>query len=185
MPVPFLSGPSVELRSLDQADAPAIAPWFNDPEVTRTILRWRPMSILEEEAFLRRVAENPNELVLGIAAKGNDRLIGVTGLHEIDWRSRHASFGIMIGDKNYWGKGHGTEVTRLMVGYAFETLNLNRVGLHVFEYNERGRRAYEKVGFRVEGRLRQEHFREGRYWDTLVMGILREEWWAAYKEQTA
>ena len=60
--------------------------------------------------------------------------------------------------------------------YAFETLNLNRVWLHAFEYNKGGLRAYEKVGFKREGVLRQDCFREGRYWDTIVMGLLREEW---------
>ena len=63
--------------------------------------------------------------------------------------------------------------TRLMVGHAFETMNLNRVWLHVYEFNEAGGRAYEKVGFHKEGVLRQDVYREGRYWDTIVMGIQR------------
>ena len=63
-----------------------------------------------------------------------------------------------------------------MTGYAFETLNLNRVWLHVYEYNERGIRAYEKVGFKREGVLRQDRYHAGRYWDTITMAILREEW---------
>src|SRR5206468_7752591 len=78
----------------------------------------------------------------------------------------------------HWGKGYGTEATRLMVQYAFDTLNLNRVWLHVLEYNERGIRCYEKVGFKKEGLLRQEHFRDGRYWDTHLVAILRDEWLA-------
>jgi RimJ/RimL family protein N-acetyltransferase len=85
----------------------------------------------------------------------------------------------MLGEPEEWGKGYGSEATRLVLRYAFETLNLNRVWLHVYEYNERGLRAYEKAGFRREGRLRQEMFRDGRYWDTIVMGILRDEWLAA------
>src|SRR5262249_50692365 len=105
-----------------------------------------------------------------------DLLIGAAGLHDIDLRNRHAWFGITIGDKSAWGKGHGTEATRLILELAFGTLNLNRVFLHVYEYNERARHVYEQIGFRVEGRLRQDVFHAGRYWDTIVMGILREEW---------
>jgi RimJ/RimL family protein N-acetyltransferase len=75
-----------------------------------------------------------------------------------------------------WGKGHGTEATRLVLGHAFDTLNLNRVWLHVYEYNEAGLRLYQKVGFRTEGRLREDNVRDGRYRDTLVMAVLREEW---------
>ena len=65
--------------------------------------------------------------------------------------------------------------------YAFRTLNLNRIWLHVFEFNERALRAYEKVGFVREGVLRQDVFREGRYWNTVVMGILRDEWLPAVR----
>jgi RimJ/RimL family protein N-acetyltransferase len=108
--------------------------------------------------------------------KETDTLIGSTGLHEIDYKNRHAVFGIVIGEKEAWGKGYGTEVTALITGYAFETLNLNRVGLEVYEDNERGIKAYERVGFTREGVLRQAMYREGRYWNKIVMSILREEW---------
>jgi RimJ/RimL family protein N-acetyltransferase len=90
--------------------------------------------------------------------------------------NRHTSFGIVVGDKTEWGKGYGSEATQLMVGHAFETLNLNRVWLRVFEYNARGIRAYEKVGFKKEGVLRQDRFQDGRYWDTFAMAILRDEY---------
>jgi RimJ/RimL family protein N-acetyltransferase len=84
-------------------------------------------------------------------------------------------FGIGIGVTSMWGKGYGTEATRLLVRHAFQTLNLNRVGLEVYEFNQGAIRCYEKAGFRIEGRLRQSYFADGRYWDTVVMGILREE----------
>ena len=94
---------------------------------------------------------------------------------------RHSGFGIVIGDKESWDKGYGTEATTLLVRYAFETLNLNRVWLHVFEENARAVRAYEKAGFRREGLLRQDHYRDGRYHNTIVMGLLRDEWKPAPK----
>lgn len=172
----FLIGASVYLRPLEVADAPALVPWLNDPEVTRHLRRYQPLTLAAEEHFLRRMSESETDLVLGIALRADDRLVGGTGLHKVDARNRHAEFGIFLGDKSVWGKGHGTEATRLVVRHAFETLNLNRVWLHVYEYNEAGLRVYQKVGFRTEGRLRQDTFRDGRYWDTLVMAVLREEW---------
>jgi RimJ/RimL family protein N-acetyltransferase len=173
---PFLIGAKVYLRPLDREDAAALVPWFNDPEVTRTLRRYRPQTLRDEEAFLEKLTQSEQDLALGIVARAADRLIGVTGLHQIDFKNRHACFGILIGEKDEWGKGYGTEATSLVVKHAFETLNLNRVWLYVFEYNQRGRRSYERVGFRQEGVLRQDCYREGRYWDTLVMAILREEW---------
>jgi [ribosomal protein S5]-alanine N-acetyltransferase len=173
---PFLIGDKVYLRPLEKADAPLIVPWFNDQEVIRTLLRYRPLTLREEEEYLDQVTRNEGNVILGIVLRETDRLIGATGLHKIDFRNRHSCFGILIGEKTEWGKGYGTEATGLVVRYAFETLNLNRVWLQAFEYNPSGLRAYEKVGFRREGVLRQDCYREGRYWDTIIMGILRADW---------
>lgn len=173
---PFLIGPTVYLRPVERTDAPSFVAWMNDPEVTRFLVARGPINLAAEEEFIRRAGESTTDLILGIALRETDRLIGGTGLHHLDHRNRHAMFGISLGDKSTWGKGYGAEATRLMVRHAFETLNLNRVWLHVYEYNARGLRAYEKVGFKLEGRLRQDTFRDGRYWDTLVMGLLRDEW---------
>jgi RimJ/RimL family protein N-acetyltransferase len=172
---PFLIGTAVYLRPLEREDAPVIVPWFNDPEITRHLLRHLPISLRDEEAFIDGKGREPDAVVLGVALKQDDRLIGVAGLRHFNHQSRQASFGITL-DKREWEKGYGTEATRLLVGYCFETLNLNRVWLHVYEHNGRGIRAYEKAGFRKEGVLRQDQYREGRYWDTVVMSILREEW---------
>jgi RimJ/RimL family protein N-acetyltransferase len=173
---PFLIGSTIYLRPLEKADAPTIATWFNDPEVTHFLRRYQPLTVAAEEAFLQRISESETDLALAIVVREGERFIGVTGLHFFDLRNRHASFGITLGDKSASSKGYGTAVTRLLVAHAFQTLNLNRVWLHVHEFNPRGLRAYEKAGFRIEGRLRQDTFRDGRYWDTIVMGILREEW---------
>ncbi len=173
---PFLIGALIYLRPLERADAPQLVEWINDPEVTRTLKQYRPIDLQSEEEYLDRARQAENQLALGIVARDADHFVGVTGFHHIDTKNRHASFGILIGDKASWGKGYGTEATRLLVGHAFETLNLNRVWLHVYEDNERGRRVYEKVGFRREGVLRQDNYRAGRYRDTIVMGVLREEW---------
>jgi RimJ/RimL family protein N-acetyltransferase len=172
---PFLVGANVYLRPLDRGDAPAFVSWLNDPDLTRFLLVYQPMTLRAEEEYIDSLAKG-DRITLGIVLRDGDRLIGGTGLHDIDQRCRRATFGILIGPPEERGKGHGTEATRLMVGYAFETLNLNRVVLQVYEYNPRGMRAYEKVGFRREGVLRQDTYRDGRYWDSTVMGILREEW---------
>jgi [ribosomal protein S5]-alanine N-acetyltransferase len=173
---PFLIGTKVYLRPLECEDVGPLVAWFNDPEVTRFLLRYRPLTRMEEEAFLRKMSESDTDVVLGIAVRESDQFVGCTGLHQLDSRNRHASFGIGVGDKGAWGKGYGTEATRLMVHHAFDTLNLNRVWLRVYEYNERALGMYQKVGFRTEGRLRQDAFHEGRYWDTIVMAVLRDEW---------
>jgi RimJ/RimL family protein N-acetyltransferase len=173
---PFLIGSKIYLRPLEREDAGTVLPWVNDPEVTCNLLLYRPVNLQAEEEFIAKANQSEHDLVLGIAVAATDKLIGATGLDQIDFKNRHARFGILIGEKTEWGKGYGTEATGLLVRHAFETLNLNRVWLHVFEYNKRGIRVYEKVGFKKEGALRQDRFHGGRYWDTVAMGLLREEY---------
>lgn len=134
------------------------------------------MDVRAEEVFIEKMNASTHEVLFGIVVRETDRLIGSTGLSQIDLRNQNASFGTMIGEKSAWGKGYGTEATRLVVRYAFEELHLNRVQLHVYAYNLRGIRVYEKVGFRREGVLRQAHVYDNRFWDTVVMAMLREEW---------
>jgi RimJ/RimL family protein N-acetyltransferase len=173
---PFLIGESVYLRPLERLDAPAIVPWLNHPEVMRTIRIFRPLNLTAEEEHIERIQKSENAITLGIMVRSTDRFIGVAGLHEIDFKNRQTGYGIVIGEKDEWGKGYGAEVSKLLVGYAFRTLNLNRVWLHVYTNNERGMRCYPKAGFRQEGVLRQAYYQDGRYWDTITFAILRQEW---------
>jgi RimJ/RimL family protein N-acetyltransferase len=175
---PFLIGKLIYLRPLEREDAPLAEPWFNDQEVTRTLRTTGPISLHAEQSLIEKLTQNEQAVTLVIVVRELGKAIGVTGLHQIDFRNRQAGFGITIGDKACWGRGYGTEATVLVVQHAFQTLNLNRVWLHAFENNDRGLRTYEKVGFKREGLLRQDNFRLGRYWDTIAMAILRDEWQA-------
>ena len=94
----------------------------------------------------------------------------------IDLIHSEAWVGIGIGDRELWGKGYGTDAMKLCLQYAFSELNVYRVSLDLFEYNPRALRTYEKAGFRLEGRTRKDLMREGKRYDSLWMGILREEW---------
>jgi ribosomal-protein-alanine N-acetyltransferase len=173
---PFRVGRRVYFRPLERTDAPLVQPWFNDPEVTRQLLMYKPISLHAEEAFLEALTKSETDIVVMIVVRETDRPIGTVALHVEGGPHRQARFGLSIGARDEWGKGYGTEATALMVEYAFATLNLHRVWLQVLEYNKAGLRAYQKVGFREEGVLRQCHFAEGRYWDTIAMAILRDEW---------
>ncbi len=175
---PFLVGERTYLRPLEREDAARLVPWFNDAEVTRYTTQFRPKARDDEEEFIERMRRSEHDVLFGIAARGSDALIGATGLHAIDARNRSATLGIVVGDRSAWGQRHGTEATTLIVGYAFDTLNLNRVALEVAVANERAVRIYKRVGFKKEGLLRQSFFRDGRFQDSLVMSILREEWGA-------
>jgi [ribosomal protein S5]-alanine N-acetyltransferase len=173
---PFIIGTRLYLRPLDRTDAPLLAAFVNHPETRRTVLRARPTSLVQEEAFLMQLGSSERDVMFGLALREGGNLVGVSGLHQIDPVGRKAQLGLLIGLAEQWGKGYGTEATRLMLEYAFTTLNLNKVGLQVFSNNPAARRVYEKAGFRLEGTLREDYFVDGSYVDTLCMGVLRSEW---------
>lgn len=183
----MIYGERIRFRHAERSDIPRFVEWLNDPEVRKGILIYLPMSLMEEEAWFENMNKRPvDERVLCIDMRqpGQDgqadtwKHIGSCGFNDINWRNRSAEFGILIGDKSVWNQGYGTEAVRLLVKLGFETLNLNRIYLHVFGNNPRAVRAYEKAGFTHEGRHRQANFQDGQYIDELVMSILREEWLA-------
>lgn len=173
----MIYGNGVRLRALERGDVPRMASWLNNPAVRSYLLVHEPMSQAKEERWFEASLTSSNDFVYGIEVQVGDEWvhIGNAGLHRMDWVHRCAVFGIMIGEQAYWGRGYGTEATRALIGFAFGTLNLHRVQLDVFDFNERARRAYEKVGFRLEGTRRQAIFHEGAYHDEHLMAILRTE----------
>jgi len=173
----------IRLRRNERRDIPQFVEWLNDPEVRRYLLMNMPISQANEEQWFENMLKLPvNEQPFGIEihaglGEGNEwRLIGNCSFMDINWTARSAEVGLFIGDKSCWNKGYGTEVVRLLLRNGFDTLNLNRVFLRVDEANKGGIRAYEKAGFVHEGRLRQAHYRNGKYEDVLFMSALKPEW---------
>jgi len=177
--VVFLEGKTVYLRPLERADADPFRRWLNDPSVRTCLKLFAPLTEKAEQEFIEKAGTSPDDFVFAIVRKQGDRLIGAAGLHRTRWKDRATSFGIFIGDAECRGRGHGTEATRLMMRYAFETLNLNRVELGVYDFNEAAIHVYEKVGFVREGLQREHSFVEGRYVDHLAYSMLSREYFAA------
>ena len=172
----MLEGKLVRLRAIDPGDVERDYAWVNDREVTRFVAIRYPMSRLDEERWLGDSPSNSFANGVRLAIETKDGVhIGNLDLHQPHPEHRRAGLGIMIGDKAYWSNGYGTDAVVTLLRFGFHEMNLNRVFLHVFEFNERAIACYKKCGFQVEGRLRQNYYGEGRYWDVFVMGILRGE----------
>jgi RimJ/RimL family protein N-acetyltransferase len=135
-----------------------------------------PFSKVETQEWLERTIHDKQVLSLGIVDKASDQLIGYAGITSISNINRSGEYYLFIGNKGSWGKGRGTEVTRLIVNYGFRSLNLHRIMLTVFASNIAGIKVYTKAGFKEEGVMRQANYRDGKYHDVIVMSILRPEW---------
>jgi RimJ/RimL family protein N-acetyltransferase len=130
----------------------------------------------EIERFFTARVVGPDALAMAIHERGSDRLVGTCAFSQLDGENGSALYHITIGEKDVWGRGYGTEATRLMLDHAFGTLGLHRVALFVFEFNERAIRTYRRCGFVIEGRSRESIYRDGRWWDELAMSVLESDW---------
>jgi RimJ/RimL family protein N-acetyltransferase len=176
----LIEGKAIDLRRHRPGNLAVVLRWYADPELARlTRYSVRPMPHDEVERFFQSRLLSSESVAYGIHVKASGRLIGLTTFSALDPDNGSVLFHITIGETDAWGHGYGTEAAQLMLQLAFERIGLHRVGLSVFAFNERAIRSYQRAGFRVEGRLREAIARDGRYWDEIHMGVLRDEWLAA------
>ncbi|MGE5124379.1 MAG: GNAT family N-acetyltransferase [Acidobacteriaceae bacterium] len=179
----LLRGEKVRLCTDDpEARAAKFARWNQDTEWLR-LLDTDPPRMPSEKKWKEWLEkeldrEMTHDVFFSIHTLDKDELIGFIGLFDLFQQHGDALVAIALGERDYWGQGFGTDAMRVLLRYAFNELNLHRVGLIVFEYNLRAMRSYEKAGFIPEGRIRGAILREGRRWDWIYMGLLRDEWLA-------
>jgi RimJ/RimL family protein N-acetyltransferase len=175
-----IEGQRVVLRHHRPEDLAHVRRWYHDPELARlTRYSLVPMRDEEIDRFFHARLMSPESVAYAIEVRDSGRLIGLTTFSNLDPDNGSVLFHISIGEQDAWGRGYGTEATRLMLGLAFDSIGLHRVSLSVFSFNERAIRSYEKAGFRLEGRAREAILRDGQRRDELTMGILAVEWRAS------
>lgn len=151
----------------------------NDPEINRLLGGYAyGYSRADMREWLEFHRKRKDEWLLAIRDKETGRCIGHVGLYKIDFRVRSCEFGIMIGDKTRWGQGLGRLFTQFVIDHAFREFNMNRVALSLLADNKRAEALYKSLNFRLEGVLRQVLFKDGRYFDMILMSILRSEYYA-------
>lgn len=177
----YLHGERVRLRPFRLEDAPTFQRWINDPEFRRFVggVPWQA-SLPVEEAWVRARLENDWEHGFAFAIEPTDvegapRLIGSVELRKLEAVERRGEIGIGIGEREFWSRGYGEDAMRTVCSFGFRDLDLHRLELTVAAFNPRAVRCYEKVGFAIEGRLRDHRYVGGRYHDTLLMGLLRAD----------
>ncbi len=163
----------VRLRAVEHSDVGWVNAHFWNPNVTRFLEAVWPESRAGTEAFLSSSRASTTSFVFLIETRAGERA-GACSLDGIEARARTASLGIWI-DEQRWNEGLGTDAVRTLCRFGFREMNLRRIELHVYDFNERGIKAYERVGFRQEGRLRGDQFADGRHVDVVVMGLLADE----------
>jgi [ribosomal protein S5]-alanine N-acetyltransferase len=173
---PVIEGERLRLIPATEEMLPTFVKWMSDREVTRFLGRQEPPSLEQEKEWFKGVCSRDN-VVFWVIALG-DRIIGTSGIHDINWRNRRASTGSLIGEKEEWRKGYASEAHRLRTRYAFEELGLEKLQSSAVVENVGSIRALEKSGYRQYGIARRHEFRGGRWYDMWFGEVLREEWLA-------
>lgn len=177
-PIVNIVGDKVALGPSRKDTLPLVYRWLNDFQVS--ILSGDPvrsitMESLQAELERDNKEQNQRWVDFTIYEKATMRPIGGAGLREIRWPAATATYGIIIGEKECWNKGYGTETTRLILDYGFTVLGLHNIMLTTYAYNLGAIRAYTKAGFREMGRRREAHIWGGRRYDEVAMDCLSAE----------
>lgn len=168
----------IRLRKMTEQDAQAYHSWRNDTRVMETTNPHMDVYAPEDtDAFVRSVilgSSSSKSYIIGDA--DTETPIGIMSLISIDYKNRNAELIIDIGEPDYWGKGYGQEALQILLHYAFNELNLHRLSLRVFDFNERAIRLYSKIGFKQEGVMKEALFRNGAWHDIIHMGLMQSEY---------
>lgn len=175
-------GERVRLSGFTKNDAALFSRWYEDAGFLRLVdaPHARPRSEEEVLKWFEDWQKSERTIPFAVRLIEDDSLIALVSLEGILWSHAVAWLGIGIGDREQWGKGYGREAMELVLRYGFNELNLHRIQLTVFQYNERAIALYEKLGFQREGVYREFMQRDGKRYDMYLYGLLRREWEAQH-----
>ena len=176
MKTPTIYGKKTYLRNLELKDIEGNYPkWFDDPEVCR-YNGHEPFTKTKQDFvdYVTKVSNSEKDYVFAICDKENNRHIGNIAIQKIDWKNKNADVAIIIGEKDYWGKGVGREAWKLAMDFGFNILKLHRLYCGTYEENIGMQGIAIACGMKEEGRLKQAAFKNGKYSDIILYGIVKD-----------
>ncbi len=172
----FLESKHIYLRPFKEEDIDIWHGWFNDKEVTKYSYHGVfPNTREDQRGFLKLIKKDSSSLQLAIVLKRNNKLIGVVGLHQINYIHQNGDVSIVVGDKNFWGLGYAKEAVQLIVEHGFMKMNLNHITAGMVVSNKGSSNLFKKLGFIQEGLKRKHKYINGKFEDVLLLGILKSE----------
>ena len=163
-------GGKVTLRPLEKKDLGKSLEWLTDPLVNKYLSQnFKDLTEKQEEQWFNYIQDSHQDIVFAILESSSGKHIGNCALHKIDQRKKTCELGIVIGEKDYWDRGFGSDAVRALVDFALNDLEMSKIWLNVYTYNHRAIKVYEKCGFNLVRVLKRNHLYNGKYWDTLIM----------------
>ncbi len=171
----MIKGKKIYLCSVEPESLEQLLEWRNIPELRQYFREYRELNSVTQAKWYKKILRDKNQINFEIHDLNSDDLIGHCGLYYVHWIYRTAEFGIYIGDDEYRTGGYGSDSLRTLIKYGFDDLNLNRIWAECYS-NNAACKIYEHIGFTIEGNLRQTVYKNGKYYDSIIFGLLKKEY---------
>ena len=174
----MIKGKLVGLRAVEESDLPLLRDWRNVPEFRRNFREVRELNLANQIAWYKKsCVGNPNDFMFTIVNLKNNQPMGACGLLYIDWVIRSADFSFYIGhDEGYIDSdGFALESAKLLINYGFKSLNLHKIWMELYEFDTKKMEFFvTKFGFKIDGKLRDNCFEDGKYWDSHILSLINK-----------
>ncbi len=174
----MLKGKMIGLAAIERAELKQLMQWRNNPQFRQYFREYRELSMAMQEKWFEQKALNDNNTIMfSIRRNNDDELLGCCGLVYINWVNRHADISLYIGWEDVYidENGYAEDACRVLLGYGFKELGLNKVWTEIFEFDEKKRKLYDKIGFHQDGFLRDNYFFDGKWWSSRILSLLAKE----------
>ena len=175
----MIKGKKVGLRAVEKQDLPFLRDWRNIVEFRKNFREVRELSLTDQEAWFDHLQNTKHiNYMFTIIDLDSKKLIGAAGLLYVNWIIRSADFSFYIGDENkYIGNdGIAKEAAKLLIDYGFNNLNMNKIWMELYEYDtEKINFFTNEFNFKHDGLLRENCFEDGRYWDSHIISLLKNQ----------
>lgn len=174
----MIAGKYIGLRGLEKDDLRLLRDWRNLPSFRKNFREHRELSMSHQESWYNRTLTNANDYMFGIVDLQSNELIGAGGLLYINWILRSADFSFYIGkDSLYVDDYFAPDAIRCLISYGFDELNLNKIWMELYEFDTEKFKIFTEIfHFQVDGNLRQNAFYDGKYWDSVIISLLRDDY---------
>ena len=165
---------TVRFRAVEREDLPILRDWRTDLMLAGVVRQWRHLNMINQENWLSKVTKSNRNIMFAFYDEG--AILGVAGLTYCDWIRRSSEASIYVGDRSARSRGYGAAALKELCRYGFDQLGLNRIYAEIFEFNKASVVLFEKSGFRQEGIREESHFYQGRFWNAIMVRLLKREW---------
>ncbi len=175
----MIKSQNIALHPVNAEDLAPLLEWRNNPDFRKFFREYRELNMRQQELwFEEKVIKDDTTLMFAIKRNKDRLLLGCCGFVYINWVQRHADLSLYIGwqDSYIDDTGYAEESCSALVDYGFNELGLNKVWTEIYEFDEKKRKLYERMGFHRDGILRQNHWYDRRWWDSFIFSVLRDDW---------